>query len=96
MLLRGGKLIFAELKVGKNNLTESQRLWLAELDGEPIRDCVPVEALRLAGDRGNSIEVTAALSSESVMRLDPRRISVSVSTMTNEDIDRLGPPHAGS
>ena len=31
VLLRGGKLIFAELKVGKNNLTESQRLWLSEL-----------------------------------------------------------------
>ena len=30
-LVRDGKLIFAELKVGKNNPTESQRRWLTEL-----------------------------------------------------------------
>ena len=31
VLVRNGKLIFAELKVGRNNPTESQKLWLEEL-----------------------------------------------------------------
>ena len=35
-LVRDGKLIFAELKVGKNNPTERQRRWLSEL-----RRCLP-------------------------------------------------------
>ena len=35
-MVRNGKLIFAELKVGRNNPTESQKLWLEEL-----RRCIP-------------------------------------------------------
>ena len=36
VLVRSGQLIFAELKVGKNNPTEDQRRWLGEL-----RKCLP-------------------------------------------------------
>ena len=31
VLVRGGRLIFAELKVGKNNPTDDQMRWLTEL-----------------------------------------------------------------
>ena len=35
-MVRGGRIVFAELKVAKSNPTDSQKLWLAEL-----RRCLP-------------------------------------------------------
>lgn len=68
VLVKPPRLLFLELKVGRRQLTDEQRAWLAELDA-----CEQVEAFAVRGrsDRTTDLAALAELLRRSPSRKEP-------------------------